>query len=222
MGDAKVSARAKIRTVKTKGSEGWWAGNRISAHACGLAFTRRSTEKGVSNDRTTVRNMPTHWPQDAWYSCSNNASCSPGVREPVRRGPCVVHLAPLAAHVAEHSLGVLVSTNAPNRHWSQLTGKLVLHHHHKGRHTIGTRSEDLVNDQTLVLLVGGDERLLADVRRELVLGHEQNLAAQLRDDKHAVLWLALLEHKLHDVVLYNRRMISQMTHSEARIGRTPN
>ena len=84
-----------------------------------------------------------------------------------------------------------------------LTGKLVLHHRDHGAEPVRAGRHDLVDEETLVLLVGGNERFLADVGGKFVLCHMQHLSAQLGDDQQPVLRLALFQDKLDDIVLRN-------------------
>ena len=87
-----------------------------------------------------------------------------------------------------------------------LTPEGILHEAHYRAETVLLGSHDLVDELATTIRVGSDQRLLAHIRRELVLCHVVHLTGQLRDYHRPVLRLPMLQDELHDVVLCQRRI----------------
>lgn len=78
---------------------------------------------------------------------------------------------------------------------------MILHHGDNRTDAILLRLEHFVNELDTVLAAGHEKCFLADIRRKLVPCHVQHLAGQLGDYQITVGRSAMLEYKLHNIVL---------------------
>ena len=82
-----------------------------------------------------------------------------------------------------------------------LTSKLILHHHFDTAHAVGTDGQNLLDEEMAAVTRSHDDSLFAYIRGKLVLGHVEHVAIHETNNIVPILFGAVLEHKLHNVVL---------------------
>lgn len=81
------------------------------------------------------------------------------------------------------------------------TSKLILHHRFDPAYTVRSDGQDLFNELMASVRCGHDDGFLAYIRGKLVLCHVEHVAIHKTDNIVAIIFGAVLEYKLYDVVL---------------------
>jgi len=81
------------------------------------------------------------------------------------------------------------------------TSELILHHCLDPAHAVRSDGEDLFNKVIASVRRGHDDGLFAYIRGKLVPCHVEHVAIHEADNIFAVIFGAVLEYKLHDIVL---------------------
>jgi len=81
------------------------------------------------------------------------------------------------------------------------TSKLILHHRFDPAHAVRSDGQDLFNKGVASVRRGHDDGLFAYIRGKFVLCHVEHVAIHKTNNIVAVIFGAVLEYKLHDIIL---------------------
>lgn len=81
------------------------------------------------------------------------------------------------------------------------TGKLILHHCFDPAHAVRSDGQNLFNKEMASVRRGHDNGLFAYIRGKFVPCHVEDVAIHKTNNIVAVIFGAILKHKLHDVIL---------------------